>query len=78
MKALSRWDQRGTEVRLQSALVLRLGSPELLKALRSSRAARYLGDPLGPTTVIVKPGAGGKVMEALTEMGHLGEVLDPG
>ena len=63
-------------MRLQSTLVLRLGSPELLKALRSSRAARYLGDPLGPTTVIVKPGAGEKVMEALTEMGHLGEVLD--
>jgi len=77
VKALSRWDQRGTEARLQSTLVLRLGSPELLKALRNSRAARYLGDPLGPTTVIVKPGAGEKVMEALTEMGHLGEVLDP-
>ncbi len=76
VKALSRWDQRGTEARLQPALILRLGSPELLKALRSSRAARYLGDPLGPTTVIVKPGAGEKVLEILTEMGHLGEELD--
>ncbi|MFC1998001.1 helicase-associated domain-containing protein, partial [Chloroflexota bacterium] len=74
VKALTRWDQRGTEARLQTAQILRLGSPELLKALRNSRAARYLGEPLGPTTVIVKPGAGEKVLEALTEMGHLGEI----
>ena len=77
IKALSRWDQRGTEARLQSVLILRLGSPELLKALRNSRAARYLGDPLGPTTVIIKPGAGEKVLEVLTEMGLLGEILNP-
>jgi hypothetical protein len=76
VKALSRWDQRGTEARLQSALILRLGSPDLLKVLRNSRAARYLGDQLGPTTVIVKSGAGEKVLEVLTEMGHLGEIID--
>lgn len=76
IKALDRWDQRGTEARLQSALILRLSSPELLKTLRSSRAARYLGDPLGPTTVIIKPGTGEKVLEILTEMGHLGEIID--
>ncbi len=78
VKALSRWDQRGTEARLQSVLILRLSSPDLLKTLRNSRAARYLGDPLGPTTVIIKPGAGEKVLEILTEMGYLGEIIDPG
>ena len=57
-------------------LILRLGSPELLQLLRGSRAARFVGDPLGPTTVIVKPGAGQKVMEILAEMGYLGELLD--
>jgi hypothetical protein len=76
VKALGRWDHRGTEARLQSALILRLSSPELLKALRISRAARYLGEPLGPTTVIVKPGTGEKILEILTEMGHLGEIIE--
>ena len=76
VKALSRWDQRGTEARLQTALTLRLGSPDLLKTLRNSRAARYLGDPLGPTTIIVKPGMGEKVLEILTEMGYLGELIE--
>ena len=77
IKALNRWEQRGTEARLQSVLILRLSSPELLQTLRKSRAARYLGDPLGPTTVIIKPGTGEKVLEVLTEMGHLGEILNP-
>lgn len=44
--------------------------------LRNSRAARYLGDPLGPTTVVVKSGSGEKVLEILTEMGYLGEFVD--
>ncbi|MFN2235819.1 MAG: helicase-associated domain-containing protein, partial [Anaerolineales bacterium] len=56
VNALNRWEQRGTEARLQSVLILRLSSPELLGALQKSRAARYLGDPLGPTTVVIKPG----------------------
>ncbi len=73
LTALTRWDEHGTEVRLKEALVLRLGSPQILQALRSSRAARFLGDPLGPATVIVKPGAGEKVLAILTEMGYLGE-----
>jgi hypothetical protein len=55
-------------------LVLRLNSPQILEELRASRAARFLGDPLGPTTVIVKPGAREKVLAALLEMGYLGEI----
>lgn len=78
VKALARWEQRGTEARLQPALILRLGSPELLQTLRTSRAARFLGDPLGPTTVIVKPGAGEKVLAILAEMGYLGEIIEGG
>jgi len=76
VNALNRWEQRGTEARFQSVLILRLSSPELLGTLQKSRAARYLGDQLGPTTVIIKPGAAEKVLEALTEMGHLGEILE--
>jgi hypothetical protein len=54
-------------------MVLRLKSTELLNELRASRAARFLGDPLGPTTVTVKPGAWKKVISFLAEMGYLGE-----
>jgi hypothetical protein len=74
VKTLERWEQAGTEARFQKLVVLRLSSPELLTLLRTSRAARFLGDPLGPTAVIVKPAAVDKVMSVLAEMGYLGEV----
>jgi len=74
--ALDRWDERGTEVRIQDVTILRLGSPQILHSLRNSRAARFLAEPLGPTTVIVKAGAGEKVLAILAEMGYLGEVVN--
>jgi hypothetical protein len=76
-KAISQWAQHGAQARIAPVTVLRLASPDLLKKLRASRAARFLGDPLGPTAVIVKPGAAEKVLEALAEMGFLGEIVEP-
>ena len=73
-RALERWAEHGSEARLERLLVLRLRSPEMLQALRASRAARYLGDPLGPTAVIVKPEAAEKVLAVLVEMGAIGEI----
>ena len=73
-QALKRWEQQGTQARLGKTLVLRLGSAAALKALRASRAARYLGEPLGPSAIVVKPGAGQQVLHALLELGYLGEL----
>lgn len=72
-KALESWDQMGSQARFETLMVLRLNSPEALQQLRGSRAARFLGDQLGPTAVIVKPGAWKKVAAALAEMGILVE-----
>jgi hypothetical protein len=74
IKALERWEQKGTEARFQHLVVLRLASPDLLNTLRTSRVARFLGDPLGPTAVVVQPGAVEKVLAFLAELGYLGEV----
>ena len=76
-KALERWEVNGSEAKIEHALVLRLRTPEMLKELRASRASRYLGDPLGPTVIIVKAGAWEKVIGILTELGYLAEG-DPG
>jgi hypothetical protein len=79
VKALERWEQHGAEARIEPVWVLRLSSPELLKTLRASRVARFLGEPLSPTVVIIQPGAAQKVLQALAEMGYLGEAsLDAG
>ncbi len=72
-RALERWEERGAEARLERVTVLRLSSPDLLTSLRSSHVARFLGDPLGPTAVIVKPGAWEKVLAYLAELGFLAE-----
>lgn len=73
VQALERWERMGVEVRLEKVLVLRLSTPELLQQLRQSRAARFLGDPLGPTTIIVHQSAAEKVLGVLAELGYLGE-----
>ena len=77
-RALERWEQHGAQARLEALVVLRVTTPEVLQALRASRAARFLGEPLSPTAIAVKPGAEQKVLAALAELGYLGESrLDP-
>jgi hypothetical protein len=72
--ALERWEEYGSQARLERMLVLRVNSPELLQALKASRAARFLGDPLGPAAIAVRAGAWEKVVETLAELGYLSEV----
>ena len=74
IKALKRWEANGTEARVQTQVILKVSKPEVLEEMRKSRAAKFLGEVLSPTTVIVKSGAIQKVMEALAELGLLTEV----
>jgi hypothetical protein len=74
IKSLERWEAHGTEARIERLLVLRVASPDVLQELRTSRAARFLGDPLGPTTIIVKSGAAEKVLAALADLGCLATI----
>jgi Helicase conserved C-terminal domain len=76
VKALERWDKNGSEARLEKMVILRVTSAEVLQALRKSRAGRFLGEPLGPTTIAIKAGATQKVLNALAELGYLGEMRE--
>jgi hypothetical protein len=75
VKALKRWEVNGTEARVQTQVILKVSKPEVLEEMRKSRAAKFLGEVLSPTTVVIKSGAVQKVMEALTELGLLTEVI---
>ena len=77
-KALKEWEAQGAEARVVQVSVLRVSAPEILQALRASKAKRFLGDLLGSTTVVVKSGAEEKVLAALVELGYLGEVVGDG
>ncbi len=76
VKALKRWEVNGVEARVQTQVVLKVSKPEILEEMRKSKAAKFLGEALSPTTVVVKSGAIQKVMEALTELGLLAEVIN--
>jgi hypothetical protein len=73
VKALKRWEVNGIEARLQTQVILKVSKPEVLEEMRKSKSAKFLGEVLSPTTVIVKGGAVQKVMEALMELGIVGE-----
>jgi len=73
VRALQRWEVNGAEARIESLVVLKVSKPEVLNELRASSAGRFLGEVLGPVTVVVKAGAQAKVMAALAEMGLLAE-----
>ncbi len=69
VSALRRWEGNGTEARVKTISVLRLSKPEDLRALRESKAGRFLGEVLSPTTVEIPADASPKIMAALIEMG---------
>jgi len=71
--ALERWEQQGTEAHIENTLLLRISRPEILAALRKHRAARFLGEELTPTIIVVRPAGVDAVLHALTELGYLGE-----
>lgn len=73
-KALQRWESNGAEARIETLTVLKVSKPEVLAELRASRAARFLGEIIGPTTVVIQAGAESKVLTALAELGLLAEV----
>jgi len=73
VKALERWDKQGVEARLGKMVVLRVVSEGILMELRKSRASRFLGESLGPTSIAIQPGAVEKVLAVLAELGYLGE-----
>ncbi|MCC6501139.1 MAG: helicase-associated domain-containing protein [Anaerolineales bacterium] len=74
VKALKRWEAKGTEARVETQTVLRVSQPELLEEMRKSWAGKFLGEVLSPTAVIVKSGAIQKVMEAMIELGLFAEI----
>lgn len=74
VKALKRWEARGSEARMEKLLALRVAKPEIMEEIRNSKAGKFLGELLSPTAVVVKSGAIQKVTAELAELGLLAEV----
>ena len=74
LQALERWERHGAQVRLESATLIRVDSPDVLAAVHASPAARYLSEDLNATTALVRPGSEEKLISALAEAGLLARV----
>jgi len=74
VKMLQRWEMNGIETRVETLTVLRVSKPAVLEELRRSKAGRFLGEILGPTTVKIPGEAIPQVLAALAELGLLAEV----
>jgi hypothetical protein len=75
-RSILRWEEQGQEAWLDRPLVLHLANPGLLKTLRDSPANKFLGEALGPTAVVVKPGGEAKVQGELVRLGILADGLE--
>jgi hypothetical protein len=73
VQALERWENTGTQAQMEQVVLLRVTSPEILAALRKTRAVRCLGEALNETTVMVRPGMEEQVLSALAEVGYLAD-----
>ncbi len=71
IQLLKRWEEKGRESWIDQPLVLHLPNTETLQALKNSPAGAALGEVLGPTAVVVKPGSERRVQTALARLGLL-------
>ena len=79
--ALTRWEARGAEARLEPVVLLRLSNEGLMAQVVSSPLTRHLvGERVGPATAVVRKRDWPRLVAALGELGLLPEVsgLDEG
>lgn len=75
LEALERWEKYGSEVKVESVILLRLERPELMPILQKTpRISRCLTEILNNKTAIIKPGSLESLQQALAEIGLLAEV----
>ena len=74
--ALTRWDARGAEARLERVVVLRLASEELMaQVLASPPARRLIREQIGPAVALVQEKDWPRLIAALGDMGLVPDVV---
>lgn len=74
-RGITRWAEKGIEGRLQSAVVLRVGDPDILETLRANPKTRdYIGETLGELAVVIREGQWEAFRQAVAQLGLLLDV----
>jgi hypothetical protein len=72
LKAVERWGRKGSEANLERQTILQVDDPEILIMLADDKTARrYMGEKLGPISVIVEARKWRKLQEAALRLGLL-------
>jgi hypothetical protein len=75
--ALTRWQARGAEARLEQVLLLRVSNEELMTQITSApRTRRLIHEQIGPTAALVRERDRSRLAVALGEMGLLADICD--
>ncbi len=73
LTGIERWEQHGSQARLENATLLRVATPELLTALRKTPAGRYILEELTPTCALIRASGKRHLLRELARLGVLGE-----
>jgi hypothetical protein len=74
--AMSRWDARGTEARIERSILLRLSSEELMnRAISSRRVGQLIKERIAPTIALVSERDWARLIAGLEEMGLLPQII---
>ncbi len=74
VRALQRWEA-GEVARIETVRILRVPTAEALEALRQTPAGEDILEVLTPTLAVLRQGSEARILEALWQLGYLGEVL---
>jgi hypothetical protein len=69
-QAVQRWAKIGPQSHLTKSVLLSVEQPVILDELKKSRARRFLGTELNPSTIVIKPGGERIIQECLLELGY--------
>jgi hypothetical protein len=71
-RAIKRWEEKGTEARIQDVVVLRVADAEIIKKLRDQEKTRpFLGEVLGDLAVVIRKGEWQALRQAAASLGLL-------
>mgnify|MGYP001070364893 CR=1 FL=1 len=74
--ALTRWDARGIEARLERVMLLRLSDEDLMTQVKSSPLTRsFIQERIGPTAALVRECDWANLASALGEMGLFPDIV---
>lgn len=74
LTSLENWKIHGVQTAFSAVILLTVQEPEILDKLMNSRAKKYLGERLNPTSIIINEKQQKLVMSILAELGYLSEL----